>query len=48
MWQLGLATVAETVTVSGAAPVVDVASTSGSTLLTKEMLDVAATSRNSA
>ncbi len=43
---LELATVAETVTVSGAAPVVDVASTSGSTLLTKEMLEVAATSRN--
>ena len=37
---------AESVTVSGAAPVVDVASTSGSTLLTKELLDVAATSRN--
>ncbi len=36
---LGLATVAETVTVSGAAPVVDVASTAGSTLLTKEMLE---------
>ncbi len=43
---LELASVAETVTVSGAAPVVDVASTSGSTLLTKELLDVAATSRN--
>ena len=43
---LGLATVAETVTVSGASPVVDVASTSGSTLLTSEMLDVAATARN--
>ena len=34
---LGLATVAETVTVSGAAPVVDVTATSGSTLLTKEI-----------
>ena len=33
---LGLATVAETVTVSGAAPVVDVSATSGSTLLTNE------------
>jgi len=43
---LELASVAETVTVSGAAPVVDVASTAGSTLLTKEMLEVAATSRN--
>ncbi len=32
---LGLATVAETVTVSGAAPVVDVTSTTGSTLLTQ-------------
>jgi carboxypeptidase family protein len=35
---MGLASVAETVTVSGAAPVVDVASTSGSTLLTRETL----------
>ena len=43
---LGLATVAETVTVSGAAPVVDVAATSGSTLLTKEMLELTPTSRN--
>ena len=43
---LGLATVAETVTVSGAAPVVDVASTSGSTLFTKEMLELTPTSRN--
>jgi hypothetical protein len=43
---LGLATVAETVTVSGAAPVVDVASTSGSTLLTRETLQLTPTSRN--
>jgi hypothetical protein len=43
---LGLATVAETVTVSGAAPVVDVAATSGSTLLTREMIDLTPTSRN--
>ena len=43
---LGLATVAETVTVSGAAPVVDVTSTSGSTLLTREMLELTPTSRN--
>ena len=43
---LGLATVAETVTVSGAAPVVDVAGTSGSTLLTREMIDLTPTSRN--
>ena len=45
--QLGLATVAESVTVSGAAPVVDVSSTSGSTLLTNEILQLSATSRNS-
>ncbi len=44
--QLGLASVAETVTVSGASPLVDVASTAGSTLLTREVLDVAATARN--
>src|SRR6185503_10063482 len=43
---LGLATVAETVTVSGAAPVVDVSATSGSTLLTKETLELTPTSRN--
>jgi len=43
---LGLATVAETVTVTGAAPVVDVASTSGSTLFTQEMLVAIPTSRN--
>ena len=35
---LGLATVAESITVAGAAPVVDVASTSGSTLFTQEVL----------
>ncbi len=43
---MGLATVAETVTVSGAAPVVDVSATSGSTLLTKETLQLTPTSRN--
>jgi Carboxypeptidase regulatory-like domain len=43
---LGLATVAETVTVTGAAPVVDVASTSGSTLFTQEMLEAIPTARN--
>ena len=43
---LALATVSETITVSGAAPVVDVASTSGSTLLTSDMLESAATARN--
>ena len=45
--QLGLSTVAESVTVSGAAPVVDVSTTSGSTLLTNDMLQLTATSRNS-
>jgi hypothetical protein len=45
--QLGLSGVTESVTVSGAAPVVDVASTSGSTLLTNEILELSATSRNS-
>jgi Carboxypeptidase regulatory-like domain len=44
---MGLATVAETVTVSGAAPVVDVTSTTNSTLLTREQLDLTPTSRNS-
>ena len=34
-------------TVSGAAPVVDVSATSGSTLLTNEILELTATSRNS-
>ena len=43
---LGLASVAETVTVSGAAPVVDVSATSGSTLLTRETLELTPTSRN--
>ena len=45
--QLGLSTVTESVTVSGAAPVVDVSSTSGSTLLTQDILELSATSRNS-
>ena len=44
---LGLASVAETVTVSGASPLVDVSATSGNTLLTREMLELTATSRNS-
>jgi len=43
---LGLASVAETVTVSGAAPVVDVTATSGASLFTKEVLDLTPTSRN--
>ena len=43
---MGLATVAETVTVAGTAPVVDVASTSGSTLFTQELLAAVPTSRN--
>ncbi len=37
----------ETITVSGQAPVVDVASTSGSTLLTNETLELTVTTRNS-
>ena len=45
---LGLATVAETVTVSGAAPVVDVTATSGATLLTKELLDITPSTRSGA
>ena len=45
--QMGLATVAETVTVSGAAPVVDVTSTTNTTLLTREQLELTPTSRNS-
>jgi hypothetical protein len=45
---LGLATVAETVTVSGAAPVVDVTATSGASLFTKEVLDITPTTRNGA
>ena len=44
----GLATVAETVTVSGAAPVVDVTATSGASLFTKEVLDITPTTRNGA
>ena len=44
---MGLATVAETVTVSGAAPVVDVTSTTNTTLLTREQLELTPTSRNS-
>ena len=43
---LGLATVAETVTVAGAAPLVDVASTAGTTLYTQEMLEAIPTARN--
>jgi Carboxypeptidase regulatory-like domain len=43
---LALGAVAETVTVSGAAPVVDVAATSPSTLFTTEMLAAIPTSRN--
>jgi len=39
--------VEETITVSGQAPVVDVASTSGSTLLTNETLELTVTTRNS-
>jgi hypothetical protein len=45
--ELSLSTVAESVTVTGAAPVVDVSSTAGSTLLTNDMLQLSATSRNS-
>jgi hypothetical protein len=45
---LGLATVAESVTVSGAAPVVDVTATSGASLFTKEVLDLTPTTRNGA
>jgi Carboxypeptidase regulatory-like domain len=45
---LGLATVAETVTVSGATPVVDVTATSGASLFTKEVLDLTPTTRNGA
>jgi len=43
---LGLATLAETVTVAGASPLVDVASTSGTTLYTQEMLEAVPTARN--
>ena len=45
--QLNVSTVTESVTVSGAAPVVDVSTTSGSTLLTNDILQLSATSRNS-
>ena len=45
--QLALSTVSESVTVSGQAPVVDVTSTSGSTMLTNEILELSATARNS-
>ena len=44
---MGLATVAETINVSGAAPVVDVTSTTNQTLLTREQLELTPTSRNS-
>ena len=44
---MGVATVAETVSVSGAAPVVDVTSTTNQTLLTREQLELTPTSRNS-
>ena len=43
---LKLAAVAESVTVSGAAPVVDVTSTSADTLLTREMMDLTPTGRS--
>lgn len=42
---MSLGTLAETITVSGAAPVVDVRSTSGRTQLTRETLDVIPTAR---
>jgi hypothetical protein len=44
--QLGVGTLAETLTVSGEAPVVDVTSTGGM-LLTNDLLNLSATSRNS-
>ena len=44
---MGLASVAETINVSGAAPVVDVTSTTNQTLLTREQLELTPTSRNS-
>lgn len=43
---LGIAAVGETVTVSGLAPVVDVTSTSSTTQLTNEILQLSATPRN--
>lgn len=45
---LGVGALAENVTVSGAAPVVDTASTSGSTLITREVLELTATTRTGA
>jgi hypothetical protein len=45
--QLTVAAVGESVTVSGAAPIVDVATTSGSTLMTNDQLQLSATARNS-
>src|SRR5262249_13676941 len=44
---LGVGAVAETVTVSGQAPLVDVTSTTTSTQFTREQLEVIPTSRNS-
>jgi hypothetical protein len=44
--ELGVGAVAETVTVSGAAPVVDVTATTATTELTRELLDLSATTRN--
>jgi hypothetical protein len=43
---LSIAAVGEEVTVSGVAPVVDVASTSGTTMLTAERLEITPTARN--
>jgi hypothetical protein len=43
---LGINTVAETITVSGAAPVVDVTSTSSSTRIPEELVDATPTTRN--
>lgn len=45
--RLGVGSVQETVTVSGAAPLVDVASTTTTTQLTRETLELLPTSRNS-
>ena len=45
--QLGVGAVQETVTVSGSAPLVDVASTTTTTQLTRETLELLPTSRNS-
>ena len=44
--QLKVGAIAETVTVSGASPVVDVVSTTSATRLTRETLDIIPTSRN--